>query len=332
MSFINKQITFHLTLFFLSFSIISFGQKNGYLKISGQVKSGKSKISNANINLFENSNKISSTVSSTNGDFTFNLDYDKLYTIEISATDYASKKVLVDTKIPEKDLIYKYTFTVELFQKVDGVDYSALNKPVTKIVYNSEADAFDYDLPYTESMRKQIEQITSQIESVKKQSYNQIVAKADEKFKNQEYEDAITLYEKAIDIDPYNDYPDKQIMQCEKLIAQVRSNETNYNKFISQGDNLFNKQDYKNAKTAYQNASNIKPTEIYPKTKIAEIDKLLAQSQEQAKDEQYKAAVAKGDAALAKQSFDEAKTAYNQALTIKPTEQYPKTKLAEIDK
>jgi cytochrome c-type biogenesis protein CcmH/NrfG len=117
-----------------------------------------------------------------------------------------------------------------------------------------------------------------------------------------------------------------------KTYRPSQSNETNYNKFISQGDNLFNKQDYKNAKTAYQNASNIKPTEIYPKTKIAEIDKLLAQSQEQAKDEQYKAAVAKGDAAFAKQSFDEAKTAYNQALTIKPTEQYPKTKLAEIDK
>ncbi|HNV96513.1 MAG TPA: hypothetical protein PKG63_08570, partial [Bacteroidales bacterium] len=81
-------------------------------------------------------------------------------------------------------------------------------------------------------------------------------------------------------------------------------------------------------------------TEQYPKTKLAEIDKLIAdkaakekaEAEAKAKDEQYKAAVAKGDAALAKQSFDEAKTAYNQALTIKPTEQYPKTKLAEIDK
>ncbi|NSW46386.1 MAG: carboxypeptidase regulatory-like domain-containing protein, partial [Bacteroidales bacterium] len=302
------------------------------MKISGQVKSGKNKIANATINLFEGNAKVNSTISNANGDFTFNLNYDKLYTIEIAAAEYASKKVLVDTKIPEKDLIYKYTFSVELFPKVEGVDYSALNKPVTKIIYNPEADAFDYDIPYTESMRKQIEQITSQIESVKKQSYNQIVAKADEKFKNQAYEEAIELYEKAIDIDPYNDYPDKQIMQCEKLIAQTRNNEANYNKYIAQGDNLFSKQDYKNAKTAYQNASNLKPTEQYPKTKIAEIDKILAESANQAKEEQYKSAVAKGDAALSKQLFDEAKSAYNQALSIKPNETYPKTKLAEIDK
>ncbi len=35
---------------------------------------------------------------------------------------------------------------------------------------------------------------------------------------------------------------------------------------------------------------------------------------------------------LAKQAYDEAKNAYNQALTIKPNEAYPKQKIAEIDK
>ncbi|MCX7862110.1 MAG: carboxypeptidase regulatory-like domain-containing protein, partial [Bacteroidales bacterium] len=310
-------------LIFLFFQPInSYCQKQGYLRISGQVKSGKDKIANATINLYENNTKINSVTSNANGDFSFNLDFDKTYIIEVSANNFASKKVLVDTKIPEKDLIYKYTFTVDLFVKIDGVDYSLLNKPVTKIVYNDEADAFDYDIPYTESMRKEIDKIITQIENNKKQAYNQILAKADEHFKSQQYEDAIVLYEKAIDIDPFNDYPDKQIMECEKMIAQAKNRETNYQKYIAQGDALFSKQDYTNAKTAYQNALNLKPTEQYPKTKLAEIDKLLAEkaakekaeAEAKQKEEQYKAAIAKADAAFAKQAFDEAKAAYNLSL------------------
>ena len=346
MNTMNKKL--NIKLFALNFLILIFlstfnnvfSQKTGYLKISGKVKTGKDNIANATINLYENNNKINTAVSNSNGDFSFNLDFNKIYTLEVSSNNYVPKKVLIDTKVPEKDLIYKYSFTVDLFIKIDGVDYSALNKPVTKIVYNEEADAFDYDIPYTETMRKEIDKIISQIESNKKQAYNQIIAKADELFKNEQYEEAINYYEKAIDLDPYNDYPDKQIMRCEKLIAQKRNAETNYNKFIAQGDNLFNKQDYINAKTAYQNALNIKPAEQYPKQKLAEIDKLIAdkaakekaEAEAKAKEEQYKAAIAKGDAALAKQNFDEAKTAYNQALSIKPNEQYPKQKLAEIDK
>ena len=328
------------SLFVILFTDSSFAQNNYYLKIFGQVKNGKTKIPNATVQLFENNTKINTVTSNTNGDFTFNLDFDKSYILEISAQNYATKKILIDTKIKEKDLTYKYTFTVELFEQYAGVDYSVLNKPVTKIVYNAESDAFDYDIPYTESMRKQLDQITAQIESVKKQTYQQIISKADELFKTQKYEDAITYYEKAIDADPYNDYPDKQIMECEKLLVQRKNNENNYTKYITQGDQLYAKQDYTNAKNAFQNALTIKPTEIYPKTKLAEIDKLMADkaakekaaAEAKAKEDQYNAAISKGDVAMTKQNYDEAKTAYNQALTIKPNETYPKTKLAEIDK
>ncbi len=299
----NKSLLHILTILLFSFVYFNLFPQKGYLKINGQVKSGKEKINNAVISLYQNNTKINS-INTNNGTFSFNLDFDNEYILDISAPNFVSKKVLIDTKIPEKDLIYKYSFTVDLFQKFDGIDYSALENPVTKIIYNTEADAFDYDIPYTESMRKKIEQITQQIEIYKQNSYKQIIAKADELLNNQQYEEAINYYEKAIDIDPYNDYPDKKIMECEKLIAQTRNRESNYSKYIAQGDNLFSKQDYANAKTAYQNASNLKPTEAYPKQKIAEIDKILADKAAKEKlDNDYKAAIAKADAALAKQAL-----------------------------
>lgn len=46
----------------------------------------------------------------------------------------------------------------------------------------------------------------------------------------------------------------------------------------------------------------------------------------------YKNAIAKGDAAMLTKNYDVAKSAYNEAISAKPTEQYPKTKLTDIDK
>lgn len=46
----------------------------------------------------------------------------------------------------------------------------------------------------------------------------------------------------------------------------------------------------------------------------------------------YKNAIAKGDAAMLTKNYEVAKSAYNEAISAKPSEQYPKTKLTEIDK
>ncbi|MCW3102070.1 MAG: hypothetical protein JWO09_510 [Bacteroidetes bacterium] len=46
----------------------------------------------------------------------------------------------------------------------------------------------------------------------------------------------------------------------------------------------------------------------------------------------YTAAISKGDKALAAKNYSQAKEGYNEALALKSSEQYPKAKLAEIDK
>ena len=48
-----------------------------------------------------------------------------------------------------------------------------------------------------------------------------------------------------------------------------------YLQVIAKGDKLFELKDYKSAKNKYLDASLIKPTEKYPKDKVAEIDVLL---------------------------------------------------------
>ena len=310
---LSKKIKAILLLLFtilISFSIYAQGSK-GYLEVVGKVKVGKKMITGADVNVYLNNSKIQSVKTVTDGKFNFKFDIDKEYIVEVSGQGLVTKKVLFETKAPDKDLIYKYSFTVELFESYPGIDVSSLNKPVAKVNYNEDADAFDYDIAYTELMRKEIDKITTQIEVYKKQTYQQLVSKADELFKTEKYEEAIIYYEKAIDADPYSDYPDKQIMECEKRIANKNTNDSKFTKLIADADVNFNNKNYLPAKNNYQKASAIKPSEQYPKTKLIEIDKILADAEAKAKleaDAKAKAdaeAKAKADA-IAKAAKDKA--------------------------
>jgi len=306
----TKAILLLLFTILISFSIYAQGSK-GYLEVVGKVKVGKKMITGADVNVYLNNSKIQSVKTVTDGKFNFKFDIDKEYIVEVSGQGLVTKKVLFETKAPDKDLIYKYSFTVELFESYPGIDVSSLNKPVAKVNYNEDADAFDYDIAYTELMRKEIDKITTQIEAYKKQTYQQLVSKADELFKTEKYEEAIIYYEKAIDADPYSDYSDKQIMECEKRTANKNTNDSKFTKLIADADVNFNNKNYLLAKDNYQKASAIKPSEQYPKTKLIEIDKILADADAKAKleaDAKAKAdaeAKAKADA-IAKAAKDKA--------------------------
>ena len=362
---LSKKIKAILLLLFtilISFSIYAQGSK-GYLEVVGKVKVGKKMITGADVNVYLNNSKIQSVKTVTDGKFNFKFDIDKEYIVEVSGQGLVTKKVLFETKAPDKDLIYKYSFTVELFESYPGIDVSSLNKPVAKVNYNEDADAFDYDIAYTELMRKEIDKITTQIEVYKKQTYQQLVSKADELFKTEKYEEAIIYYEKAIDADPYSDYPDKQIMECEKRTANKNTNDSKFTKLIADADVNFNNKNYLPAKNNYQKASAIKPSEQYPKTKLIEIDKILADADakakleadakakadaeakakleadakakadaaNQAKEESYKLLITKADQGFSAKSYESAKSNYQKALNLKPDETYPKGKITEID-
>ncbi len=120
--------------------------------------------------------------------------------------------------------------------------------------------------------------------------------------------------------------------------------EAKYNAAIKKGDDAFAKKDWNTAKSSYNEALTYKPNEKYPKDQLAAIDKAIAdelaqkkKAEEEAKakaelEAKYNAAIKKGDDAFAKKDWNTAKSSYNEALTYKPNEKYPKDQLAAIDK
>ena len=135
---------------------------------------------------------------------------------------------------------------------------------------------------------------------------------------------------------PAETYPALKIAEIDKILADIAAAKTldeNYKSAISKADQLLTAKTYDLAKAEYTKASELKPAEQYPKTKISEIDASLAAiAKQKALDEEYTATIVSADKLLADKSYEQAKTEYLKAGALKATEQYPKTKLAEIEK
>ena len=173
--------------------------------------------------------------------------------------------------------------------------------------------------------------------------YQAAVAKADKAFSGKDYVGAKSSYNEALSIKNAEQYPKDKLSEIDKLLGALASKEAaekdrlakeaelnaKYTAAITAGDRAMGTKDYTGAKTSYTQALTLKTNEKYPKTKLEEIDKLIASAGEL--DAKYKAAIAKGDAALGGKAYEDAKKAYKDALSYKAQEQYPKDKLAEID-
>lgn len=173
--------------------------------------------------------------------------------------------------------------------------------------------------------------------------YQAAIAKADKAFSSKDYPGARSSYNEAISIKSTEQYPKDKLAEIDKLIGALASKEAaekdrlakeaelnaKYTAAIAAGDKAMGGKDYAGARTSYTQALTFKANEKYPKTKLEEIEKLISSAGEL--DAKYKAAIAKGDAALKDKTYDDAKKAYKDALSYKAQEQYPKDKLAEID-
>ena len=159
--------------------------------------------------------------------------------------------------------------------------------------------------------------------------YNGAIATGDTAFNNKSYAQAKSAYQGALQMKPAEKYPKDKIAGIEKILTELAKQKVIDDQYQG-SDKLLADKSYALAKTEYGNASNIKPTEQYPKDKIVEIDGIMADLK--AKDDAYKASVAKANQLMVQKSYEEARTEYQNAGEIKPNEQYPKDKIAEINK
>ena len=140
------------------------------------------------------------------------------------------------------------------------------------------------------------------------------------------YAVALDHYEKAYEIFPKNEEVNSRIAE----IKPKAENQRKYNRKVEAADELYISKDFMGAKAKYEEASALWPENSYPQDMLSKIEDQMA-LQRKDLDKNYQISIRKADSLLAVEEYTAAQGQYNLALTLKPGESYPQSKLAEID-
>lgn len=173
------------------------------------------------------------------------------------------------------------------------------------------------------------------------EQYNLKIAEADKLFADHALKDAKMAYQAAGKLKVNEPYPKDQIALIDEQItaekaaaaeAEMQAKTEQVNALALEGDNLVKAKAFSEGIAKYEEALALLPERDDVKKKRDEATAaMLAYQIAQGTAEAYKAAIDKADKAYKNQEWETAKAAYQNALTIKSDEQYPKDQIADIE-
>lgn len=166
------------------------------------------------------------------------------------------------------------------------------------------------------------------------EKYKNLITAADNLASQKKYEKALTKYTEAWTLKENEAYPKAKITEINAILDKLKNEaekQANYDQLIKDADSKFSAKSYEEAKAKYTEASSLFPSEAHPKTRITEIDKLLADlAKSKELDEKYNTFITDGDNLFGAKNYAEAKQKYEAALQLKADEGYPKDQLTKI--
>ncbi len=250
-----------------------------------------------------------------------------------------------NSELAEKEKEEKYKQLINKANASFNLEkYREAKSPYTEALTLKPAEQYPKDqLAIIEAKLKELEEknAAAKKEADKERKYNQLIAQADKEYANDKFEIAKESYKKALEIKT-DKYPENQIEKINKKLAQLtqdRELKKQYDKIIAVADKNFTSNEFTDAKELYNRAYKLYPYDEYPKRKILEIEKLEAdialrkkqKAEEEARNNiKYQKLIVLGDDNFGAKKWELSKQNFEEALTIKPTEQYPKDQLAKI--
>ncbi len=241
--------------------------------------------------------------------------------------------------------------------------FTARNFPSAKTNY-LKASEIKPEEEYPVTQIAEIERLIKQQQTDEK--YRTVILAADGYFKTKTYPQARAEYEKAVALKPEEQYPKNQIQKIDESLAaeqkrllaeqqaaadlerrrseirqqqdiqqeQTVSSDAElsglYDDYIARADDSFDGKMYNVSRAWYYRAWNVKPEETYPPQRIDEINRLVNGMLLNQRDRDYQKFVNLGDSTFRENQLAVARGWYNQALNMKPAENYPKDQLNEI--
>ena len=249
-------------------------------------------------------------------------------------------KILPNEKYPKDRIneIIKIMVDKQTKEEMYARSIAAADKLYNSKGYQNALLEYQYAASYKpeeQYPKDRIKELTALLAAMKArdEAYKKSIAIADKLFDDASYDPSKSEYQNASKIKPEEIYPINRIKEIDLILARLKNAKEEYNRLVDLADSFYVTKKYFNAKANYQQALKVKPNESYPKEMIAKADNLISgqEANSKALEEAYQVALSNADKFYAGKEYDKAKSGYQNALGIKPDEQYPKDKIREID-
>ena len=331
-----KTLIISFFLLFIFFLTGSYNSSAKNLEVEGILIHNSKSIKGGVINVILNSKITAQAISRRNGRFNFNLEYGEDYIIEASKDGYITKKIIISTKIDD-DIVSAggitegfFDLQIQMTEMVPGLNILVFNQPVRKFEFDRNSWLFYPDTDFERKIKEELEKVDKQLGELKQKEYGKQIKLADNFMNKYNYEDAWVAYNKALEYFPKETYPRSQIKNIDKIIKKKASIDEDYSNAIEKGDYYYSNENFSMATAFYKKALLYKPSELYPTTKINDIDSIYSQIFIERK-QAYDKAISLADEYLSKGDYENAILSLNKARDILPGEQYPKIKISGIE-
>ena len=144
--------------------------------------------------------------------------------------------------------------------------------------------------------------------------------------------EALQEFKNASEIKPNESYPKDKIAEINSNLAQMQEERQKaYDAAIAQADSYYDMGNYRNAKSAYQTAVDIKSDEQYARDRLDEVTVIYMAELESLKVE-YRKYIADADNYFNNKIYDGAIENYRLAAGVLPDEEYPTKMISRITK
>lgn len=172
-----------------------------------------------------------------------------------------------------------------------------------------------------------------------------LIQKADDYFKQEQYDSALVAYQDALKMVPGDPYINSRIEKLnrlqEKELAKIQKQEAElqnrkYEEIITRADQLTDQKQYAFAEEEYRKALEIKNNDPYATQQIQVIENALAQlelqkAKEEEQKQQYLDAIQAADNFYQLDEFEMALQKYQLAQTLDPQNSYPAQQITQIN-
>ncbi|MDX1349156.1 MAG: hypothetical protein R3279_02850, partial [Putridiphycobacter sp.] len=199
--------------------------------------------------------------------------------------------------------------------------------------------------PLEQEPQLKIKELTTVLEKEKalKEEYAKFIKEGDQFASTEAYEEAVSKYEKARQIDETDEVTKKikDALDAMQILAEARNKalklEAEYKALIEKADKERDSDQITEAIASYSEAQKLKEEETYPTEEIEKLKVLMEQRQAEAEakakaEAAYQAIIDAANSAFENKEWEVAKSKYSEAKNLRENDPLPIAKLQEIEK